>query len=181
MCVTPPDVWIGLWASPPSVVHIGERFWIEFAFAYIWNWYAGMDNWSWLHTKLVSLCPDFTKDSEVCRKKWSAVYTDYKEDKTMNMKSGSQRSKKFRWYQLVDEFIFNRANVVSHAYASTINPDNPKCTATSDTNTTEQWSRESTSKSPKQSARTTCSWNGALVRLERVIGFSLKPWRPVLT
>lgn len=45
--------------------------------------FAGVDNWSRLHTKLVSLCPDFTKDSEACRKKWSAIYNDYKEDKAM--------------------------------------------------------------------------------------------------
>ena len=66
----------------------------------------------------------------------------------MHIKSGSQRSEKCRWYQLVDEFMFNRANVVSHAHASAINPDGPKYTATSNTNTTEQGSVESTSKSP---------------------------------
>jgi hypothetical protein len=97
----------------------------------------------------VSLCPDFKKDSEACRKKWSAIYNDYKEDKAMNMKSGSQRSEKCRWYQLVDEFMFDRANVVSHAHASAMNADGLKSTATSDTNTTEQRSGESTSKSPE--------------------------------
>ena len=97
----------------------------------------------------MSLCPDFTKDSEACRKKWSAIYNDYKEDKAMNMKSGSQRSEKCRWYELVDEFMFDRANVVSHACVSAINPDGPKCAATSNTNTTEQRSGENTSKSPE--------------------------------
>lgn len=95
------------------------------------------------------MCPDFTKDSEACRKKWSAIYNDYKEDKAMNAKSGSQRSEKCRWYQLVDEFMYDRANVVSHAHASAVNPDGPKCTSISDTNTTEQRSGESTSKSPE--------------------------------
>lgn len=51
---------------------------------------AGVDNWLRVHTKLVSLCPNFTKDSEACRKRWSAIYNDYKEDKAMNLKSGSQ-------------------------------------------------------------------------------------------
>jgi hypothetical protein len=97
----------------------------------------------------VSLCPNFTKDSEACRKKWSGIYNDYKEDKAMDMKSGSQRSEKCRWNQLVDEFMFDRANVVSHAYARYVNPDGPKCTAILDTNTTEQRSGESTSKSPE--------------------------------
>ena len=112
---------------------------------------AGVDNWSRLHTKLVSLCPDFTKDSEACRKKWSAIYNEYKEDKSMNMKSGSRRSEKCRWYTLVDEFMYDRANVVSHAHASTVNPDGPKSDtiATSDTHTIEPRSGESTLKSPE--------------------------------
>ena len=51
----------------------------------------------------------------------------------MNMKSGSQRSEKCCWYQLVDEFMYDRASVVSHAHASVVNPDGLKCTGTSDT------------------------------------------------
>ena len=42
---------------------------------------ASMDNWSRLHTKLVFLCLDFTKNNEACRKKWNSIYNDYKEDK----------------------------------------------------------------------------------------------------
>lgn len=94
----------------------------------------GVDNWSRLHTKLAALCPDFTKDSESCRKKWSAIYADYKEDKAMNMKSGEERSEKCRWFTLVDEFMSDRAHVVSHAHASATNPDGPKSTTNSDTN-----------------------------------------------
>lgn len=67
----------------------------------------------------------------------------------MNMKSGSQRSEKCRWYQLVDEFMFDSANVVSHAQANATDGDGVKCTTTSDTNTTEHRDRESTSKSPE--------------------------------
>ena len=110
---------------------------------------AGVDNWSRLHTKLVSLCPDFTKDSESCRKKWSTIYNDYKEDKAMNMRSGSQRSEKCRWFQLVDEFMSDRAHVVSHAHASATNPDGPKSTTFSDTNTSAHTSGECSSKSPE--------------------------------
>ena len=95
----------------------------------------------------MSLCPDFTKDSEACRKKWASIYNEYKEDKAMNLKSGSGRSEKCRWYDLVDEFMFDRANVVSHAHASAVSPDGPKNTANSGTNTTDQRSGESTSKS----------------------------------
>lgn len=95
------------------------------------------------------MCPDFNKDSEACRKKWSSIYTEYKEDKAMNMKSGSQRSEKCRWYLLVDEFMFDRANVVSHAHADVMDGDGVKCSVTSETNTKEQKSGESSSKSPE--------------------------------
>ena len=108
-----------------------------------------MDNWSRLHTKLVALCPDFTKDSEACRKKWSNIYNDYKEDKAMNMRSGSDRSEKCRWYQLVDEFMSDRAHVVSHAHASAMNPDGPMAASGSVLGNTDLKSGESTSKSPE--------------------------------
>lgn len=95
------------------------------------------------------MCPDFTKDNEAFRKKWSNIYNDYKEDKAMNLRSGSHRSKKCQCYQFVDEFMHDRANVVSHAHASTMNPDGPKSASTYDTNTTEHRSGKSTSKSPE--------------------------------
>ena len=110
---------------------------------------ASVDNWSRLHTKLVSLCPDFAKDSEACKTKWSSIYNDYKEDKAMNMRSRSDCSEKCRWYQLVDEFMSDRTHVVSHAYASVMDPGDPKSASTSVTNTTEHNARESTSKSPE--------------------------------
>ena len=110
---------------------------------------SSVDNWSRLHTKLVSMCPDFSKDNEACRKKWSTIYNDYKEDKAMNLKSDSQRSEKCRWYHLVDEFMFDRANVMSHAHASVVDGDGVKCTVTLETNTTEQKNEESSSKSPE--------------------------------
>ena len=108
-----------------------------------------MDNWSRLHTKLASLCPDFTKDNEACRKKWTTIYNDYKEDKAMNMRSGSQRSEKCRWYLLVDEFMSDRAHVVAHVHASASKPDGPSSTTDSNTRTTAQKSGETTSKSPE--------------------------------
>ena len=110
---------------------------------------VGVDNWSQLHTKLVSLCPEFTKDSEACRKKWSSIYNDYKEDKAMNMRSGSDRSEKCRWYVLVDEFMSDRAYVVSHTHANATNPDGPKSASASFTATTEHNASETTSKSPE--------------------------------
>jgi hypothetical protein len=58
----------------------------------------------------------------------------------MNMKSDSQRSEKCCKYQLVDEFMFNRANVVSHTYANAVNVDGLKSTTTLYTNNgVEKW------------------------------------------
>ena len=108
-----------------------------------------MDNWSRLHTKLICMYPDFTKDSEACRKKWAAIYNDYKDDKAMNAKSGSHRLEKCRWYLLVDEFMHDKANVVSHAHASATNPDGSKGGAILETNTMEVRDGKSTSKSPE--------------------------------
>ena len=65
----------------------------------------------------------------------------------MNLKSDSQHSEKCRWYQLVDEFMYDMANVMSHAHASAFNLDGPAITGTSDTNTMEHRSGEGTSKS----------------------------------
>ena len=62
----------------------------------------------------------------------------------MNMKSGSQRSEKCDWYQLVDEFMFDKANVVSHAHASAMNPHRLKFTRTLDTKTAEHRSGKGT-------------------------------------
>ena len=67
----------------------------------------------------------------------------------MNLRSGSDHSEKCRWYQLVDEFMSDRAYVVSHAHASAMNPDGLKAASGSVTNTMDHKSGESTSKSPE--------------------------------
>ena len=127
---------------------------------------AGVDNWSRLHTKLVSLCPDFPKYSEACRKKWSSIYNEYKEDKAMNMRSGSDRSEKCQWYQLVDEFMSDRAHNVAHAHASAMDPDGPKSASATDTNTMEHNARESTSKSPEPKRKEEIFLERCLGRIE---------------
>ena len=116
---------------------------------------AGVDNWSWLHTKLVSFCPDFSKDIEACRKRWSSIYNDYKENKAMNMRSRSDRSEKCRWYQVVNEFMSVRSHVSSHAHASVTNPDGMRSISASDTHTSEHKSEENTSKSPETKRKKT--------------------------
>ena len=77
----------------------------------------------------------------------------------MILKSGFERSEKCRWYQLVDEFMHDRTNVVTHAHANTVSPDGSKCTTTLEANTMEQRSGESTSKSPEPKRK-----DGILIR-----------------
>ena len=67
--------------------------------------------------------------------------------------SGSDRSEKCRWYILVDEFMSDRAHVVSHAHAIATNPDGPKSTSASVTATTEPNASENTSKSPEPKSK----------------------------
>ena len=62
----------------------------------------------------------------------------------MHMRFGSDRSKKCRWYQLVDELLSDRAHVVSHAHASAINSNNPKSASASISNIMDRKSGEST-------------------------------------
>ena len=133
---------------------------------YFLNCSAGVDNWSRLHTKLVSLYPDFIKDSEACRKKWSSLYNDYKENKAMNIRSGSNRLEKCRWYQLMDEFMSDRTHVVSYAHASATNPDGPKCASPSLTTPMEHKSGESTLKSPEPKRKEEIFLNRCLDRIE---------------
>ena len=71
----------------------------------------------------------------------------------MNMRSGSDRSDKCRWYQLVDKFMSDRTHVVSHAHASATNPEGPSKTIASDTFTVDHKSDESSSKTPEPIAR----------------------------
>ena len=84
----------------------------------------------------------------------------------MNMRSGSDRSEKCRWYQLVDEFMSDRAHVVSHAHASAMDPDGPKYASASDTNTMEHNARESTSKSPEPKRKEEVFLERCLGRIE---------------
>ena len=59
--------------------------------------------------------------------------------------------------------MFDRANVVSHAYTNAVDGDGVKCTTTSEMNTTEQRNGESTSKSPEPKQKEDMS-------MERYIG-----------
>ena len=78
----------------------------------------------------------------------------------MNMRSGSDRSNKCRWYQLVDEFMLDRAHIVSHAHASATNSEGPNKTTASDTFTADLKSGESSSKisEPKRKDDVLAKW-----------------------
>ena len=108
----------------------------------------------------------FHKGQRGLQEEMDSIYNDYKEHKAMNMRSGSERSEKCRWYQLVDEFISDRAHVISHAHANAMNPDGPKSASASFTNTTEHKSGESTSKSPEPKRKDDVFLERCLGRIE---------------
>ena len=64
----------------------------------------------------------------------------------MTLRSGSDCSEKCGWYTLVNEFMSDRAHVVSHAHASATNPERPNKTTALDTFTADLKSGESSSK-----------------------------------
>ena len=84
----------------------------------------------------------------------------------MNMRSGSDRSEKCRWYQLVDEFMSDRAHVVSHAHASAMNPDGPIAASGSVLGNTDNKSGENTSKSPEPKSKDEIFLERCLDRIE---------------
>ena len=84
----------------------------------------------------------------------------------MNMRSGSDRSEKCRWYQLIDEFMSDRAHVVSHAHASAMNPDGPMAASGSVLGNTDLKSGESTSKSPEPKRKDEIFLERCLGRIE---------------
>ena len=100
----------------------------------------------------LNLCPPVRISQRTARlagKKWSSIYNEYKEDKAINMRSRSDRSEKYRWCQLVNEFVSDRTHVVSYAHANVTNPNGMKFTSASATTSMEHNASESTSKYPE--------------------------------
>ena len=83
-----------------------------------------MDNWDVLHTHLVAACPNFNRSSDACRKKWKSLYHDYKADYIANGVSGNQRSSRFKFYSLIDDYMHERANVMKHVHGG-VDDDDP--------------------------------------------------------
>ncbi|MCO5613095.1 hypothetical protein L7F22_067369 [Adiantum nelumboides] len=80
----------------------------------------GGDLWSKVATELASLFPECDKDGQACRKKWGRVYNSYKRDKAHNSISGNDHRVTCEWYDIVDEDMHSKANVVSESHASAI-------------------------------------------------------------
>ncbi|MCO5560792.1 hypothetical protein L7F22_014412 [Adiantum nelumboides] len=80
----------------------------------------GTNLWSKIANKLTSSYFDFDKDSEACCKKWGRVYDQYKADKLHNSISGNDVTKTCKWFDVVDEYMHDRAHVrvYSHAFAT---------------------------------------------------------------
>ena len=81
-------------------------------------------------------------------------------------RQGNARSEKCRWYQLVDEFMSDKAHIISHAHASAMELDGPKSANASFTNTTDHKSGEGTSKSPEPKRKDDIFLERCLGRIE---------------
>ncbi|MCO5568399.1 hypothetical protein L7F22_022098 [Adiantum nelumboides] len=80
----------------------------------------GIDLWGKVATKLASMFIDCDKDGQACRKKWARVNKQYREDKSHNAISGNDKKRSCKWYDIVDEYMHDRANVVCKSHASSI-------------------------------------------------------------
>ncbi|MCO5603294.1 hypothetical protein L7F22_057443 [Adiantum nelumboides] len=80
----------------------------------------GIDLWGKVATKLASMFADCDKDKQACKKKWARVNKQYREDKAHNAISGNDRKRSCNWYDIVDEYMHDRANVVCKSHVSSI-------------------------------------------------------------
>ncbi|KAI5057964.1 hypothetical protein GOP47_0027979 [Adiantum capillus-veneris] len=80
----------------------------------------GIDLWGKVATKLASMFANCDKDGQACRKKWARVNKQHREDKAHNAISGNDRKRSCKWYDVVDEYMHDRANVVCKSHASSI-------------------------------------------------------------
>ncbi|MCO5602628.1 hypothetical protein L7F22_056762 [Adiantum nelumboides] len=78
--------------------------------------------WAKIASRLASTYHDFDKDSGACRKKWAVVLAQYRLDKAHNATSGNDRKHTCKWYDSMDEYYHDRAqvNYVSHASSTTV-------------------------------------------------------------
>jgi hypothetical protein len=77
----------------------------------------GVDLWTKVATEVLANCPEFNKDGEACRKKFSKEMKDYQGDKAQNAKSGHDRGDRSKFYDLMDAHFASKATVhcVAHA------------------------------------------------------------------
>jgi hypothetical protein len=61
-----------------------------------------LNNWNTLHVKLATNFLDFNKDTKACKKKMATNLQILQVEQIFNTLSGSERSKKCKWYLLVD-------------------------------------------------------------------------------
>ncbi|MCO5547013.1 hypothetical protein L7F22_000453 [Adiantum nelumboides] len=85
----------------------------------------GVNLWAKVATQLAVAYPDFDKDSEGCKKKFQAVLTQYKIDKTHNAIFDNDRRHTCRWYDVIDEYYHDRATSIPLSHASSITQDDP--------------------------------------------------------
>jgi ABC-type long-subunit fatty acid transport system fused permease/ATPase subunit len=126
-----------IFSSPPKQGMPTQLFWMllfkffhfvvsmcnsEFHFIFSWYVYASVNNWNKLQAKLITNCLYFNKDAKAYWKKWQQIYKDYKYDKSIKALSWNEKSKDYKWYLLVDEYMFDHPNVIAHVHGKAHEP-----------------------------------------------------------
>ncbi|MCO5562760.1 hypothetical protein L7F22_016392 [Adiantum nelumboides] len=78
----------------------------------------GVDLWSKVAIQLTSLHPNCDKDAESYKKRWGRVYDSYKKDKLYLLVSRHDRKITYPWFDIVDQYMADRATVAIDASAS---------------------------------------------------------------
>lgn len=80
----------------------------------------GIDTWVKLHARMVAMIPNFTRSSVACKKKFSSIFKQYKEDKLANGISGNDR-RECQFFDSMDEWWHQAGQVMKHVSATTDN------------------------------------------------------------
>ncbi|MCO5596458.1 hypothetical protein L7F22_050521 [Adiantum nelumboides] len=82
----------------------------------------GINLWVKVASRLASTYHDFAKEREACRKKWAALFAQYRLDKAHNATSKNDREHTCKLYDVMDEYYHDKVqvNCVSHASSTTI-------------------------------------------------------------
>ncbi len=78
----------------------------------------GIDTWVRLHARLLAMHPKFNRTSMACKKKFTAIFKSYKEDKMANGISGNDRHES-KFFEAMDVWWHQAGQVMKRVSATT--------------------------------------------------------------